>query len=158
MRAVATIGEALNRRADLQKRVAQLEERLRSSVIVQEGEAPPERPEDLLTELGSLCDELERLIAQINHTNAASRLPTGETVTAALARRDVLALGTGALRSAIRAATDTGPFARYSRSEIRMIRQIRVGELQRRVDDQAKERRELDDRLQRHNWTTPLLE
>jgi len=55
---MATIGEALNRRSDLQKRIAQLEERLRASVLVQEGEEPPERPEELMTELDSLCGEL----------------------------------------------------------------------------------------------------
>jgi len=152
------IGEALTRRADLQKRVAQLETRLQSSVIVQEGEEPPERPEELMSELDGVFDELERLIAQINHTNATTRLPTGETVTQALARRDVLGLRASALRGAIRTAADRGPFARYSRSEIRSVRQIRVGELQALVDARARELRELDDRLQQHNWTTPLVE
>lgn len=155
---MATIGEALNRRSDLQKRIAQLEERLRASVLVQEGEEPPERPEELMTELGSLCGELERLIAQINHTNSATRISTGETVTEALARRDVLALRAGILRSAIRAATDKGLFGRYSRSEIRMVRQIRVSEIQDQVDGRAKSQRELDNKLQEHNWTTTLIE
>ncbi len=155
---MATIGEALNRRSDLQKRIAQLEERLRASVLVQEGEEPPERPEELMTELDSLCGELERLIAQINHTNSATRISTGETVTEALARRDVLALRAGILRSAIRAATDKGLFGRYSRSEIRMVRQIRVSEIQDQVDGRAKSQRELDNKLQEHNWTTTLIE
>jgi len=97
---MTTIGEALNRRSDLQKRIAQLEERLRSSVLVQEDERPPEEPEELLSELDAHCTELQRLIATINHTNASSRLPTGETVTEALARRDVLTL---------RAAADRDP-------------------------------------------------
>ncbi len=155
---MATIGEALNRRSDLQKRIAQLEGRLRASVLVQEGEEPPERPEELMTELDSLCSELEQLIGRINHTNAATRLAAGETVTEALARRDVLALRTGALRTAIRAATDNGLFGRYSRSEIRMVRQIRVKEIQDQIDGRAKEQRELDNKLQAHNWTTTLIE
>jgi hypothetical protein len=153
-----TVGEALNRRADLQKRIAQLEERLRTSVLVQEGDEPPEKPEQLLSELDAHCSELERLIAQINHTNAATTLRTGETVTEALARRDVLNMRSGPLRTAIRAARDTGPFGRYSRSEIRMVRQIRVSDLQERVDSRAKERRELETTLQEHNWTTQLIE
>jgi hypothetical protein len=152
------IGEALNRRADLQKRVAQLQARLQDSVIVQEGEEPPEDPEQLMSELELVCDELERLIAHINHTNAATKLPTGESVTEALARRDVLGLRASALRGAIRAATDSSPFSRYSRSEIRSVRQVRVSELQALVDGRARELRELDDRLQQHNWTTPLIE
>lgn len=112
-----------------------------------------------LVELESLCGELQNLIARINHTNASTRLSTGETVTEGLARRDVLALRQGALRTAVRAATTDGlPFSRYSRSEIRMVRQIRVGEIQARLDALAKEQRELDTLLQEQNWTTPMVE
>src|ERR671918_630141 len=128
-----TVGEALNRRSDLQKRIAQLQERLRASVLVQEGDEPPESAEELLAELGSLCDELQELIAQINHTNARTKLPTDETVTEALARRDVVALRQGSLRGAARAATNDG-LPRFTRSEIRMVRQIRVREVQGQID------------------------
>jgi hypothetical protein len=154
-----TVGEALNRRSDLQKRIAQLQERLRASVLVQEGDEPPERADELLAELDSLCGELQALIAQINHTNASTRLSTGETVTEGLARRDVLALRQAALRTAVRAAIADGlPFSRYSRSEIRMVRQIRVGDVQDRLDSLAQEQRELDTLLQEHNWTTSMVE
>lgn len=154
------IGEALSRRSDLRKRIAQLQDRLRGSVLVQEGDEPPESPELLLAELEGNCIELERLIARINHTNTGTKLPTGETVTQALARRDVLALRRGALRAAVQAATGGDRFGlpRYSRSEIRMVRQIRVGEVQSQVDALAREQRELDALLQEHNWTTPLIE
>jgi len=141
----------------MQKRIAQLQERLRASVLVQEGDDPPESAEELLAELGSLCDQLERLIARINQTNSATKLSEGETVTDALARRDVLGLRQGALRAAVRAATSEGPL-RYSRSEVRMVRQIRVSEIQTQVDALAKEQRELDTLLQETNWTTPLIE
>jgi Family of unknown function (DUF6847) len=151
-----TIGEALNHRADLQKRIAQVRERLCASVLAQEGEEPPERPQELLEELDSLCAELQALIAQINHANATTTLPDGETVTAALARRDVLDLRLAALRAMVKEATGGGPFSRYSRSEIRMVRQIEVGEIQRQVDLLAKQRRELDTLLQAHNWSTPM--
>lgn len=151
------IGEALNRRADLQKRIAQLQERLGASVLVQEDDEPPERPEELLVELESLCDELQRLITCINHTNASSRLAGGETVTEALARRDVISTRRRALGSAVSAATDRG-FGAFRRSEARMVRQINVSDVQSRIDALARERRELDTAVQQHNWTTPLLE
>lgn len=151
------VGEALNRRSDLQKRIARLQERLRASVLVQEGDEPPESAGELLAEVSSLCDELQRLLARINHTNASTKLSTGETVTEGLARRDVLALRQGTLRAVVRAATNDG-LARYSRSEVRMVRQIRVGEIQGRLDGMSKERRELDNQLQEHNWTTSLVE
>jgi hypothetical protein len=153
------VGEALNRRADLQKRIAQLQERVSACVLAQEGEEPPERPEALLVELAELCDELEGLIAKINHTNAAARLASGETVTEALARRDVIALRQGALRAAIKAATGGGlALTRYSRSEIRTVRQVQVGQLQTQLDALARQRRELDNRLQEHNWQATLIE
>lgn len=154
------IGEALSQRSDLQKRVEQLQDRLRASVLVQEGDEPPESPEELLGELGSVCDELQRLIAQINHTNAATKLDTGATVTEGLAQRDILALRQSGLRTVVRAATQEGSHGllRYSRSEIRMVRQVSVSELQSQIDELAKQRRELDTTLQTHNWTTPLIE
>jgi hypothetical protein len=151
------VGEALNRRSDLQKRIAQLQERVSACVLAQEGEEPPERPEALLAEL---CDELQGLIAKINHTNAAARLASGETVTEALARRDVIALRQNALRAAIKAATGGGfgGLTRYSRSEIRTVRQVQVGQLQTQLDALARQRRELDNRLQEHNWQATLME
>ena len=155
-----TIGEALNRRADLQKRIAQVQERLRASALVQEGDEPPESPAELLAGYDSLCDELERLIAQINHTNAATELASGETVTESLARRDVLAMRRAGLRATVRGAMSESlqGIPRYSRSEIRMVRQVSVSELQARIDELAKQQRELDALLQAHNWTTPLIE
>jgi TolA-binding protein len=84
-------------------------------------------------------------------------------VTDALARRDVIALRQGALRIAIKAATGAGQalgggFSRYSRSEIRTVRHVRVSELQDQLDALAKKRRELDNRVQEHNWQTALAE
>jgi hypothetical protein len=151
------IGEALNRRSDLQTRIAQLQERVRASVLIQEGDEAPESADDLLAEVTSLCDELQRLLAQINHTNATTKLATGETVTEGLARRDVLELRQRTMRNAIQAATNDG-LPRYSRSEVRMVRQINVSEIQQRLDAMSKARRDLDNQLQQQNWTTSLVE
>jgi len=141
----------------------QLQDRVSACVLAQEGEEPPESPDELLAELAGLCDELEGLIAKINHTNAAARLTTGETVTEGLARRDVIALRQNALRTAIKAATGNSfggglGLTRYSRSEIRMVRQVKVDQLQSQLDALARQRRELDNRLQEHNWQATLME
>jgi hypothetical protein len=150
------LGEALARRSDLQKRLAQLGVRLRESAVVQEGSDPPEPPDELLNEVDRLADELEVLIATINHTNSATRLPSGATLTEALARRDVLALRHGVLRQAAEAAAQAQ--ARYGRSEIRLVRLVDVAAIRTRLDDLARERRELDTEIQEHNWTVDLIE
>jgi hypothetical protein len=150
------LGEALARRADLQKRIAQLTGRLQASAVVQEGDVPPEDPGALLRDLGEMSAELERLIAAINLTNATSRVGDGRTITELLAERDVLALRQGVLRSAADAVAQAS--ARYSRSEIRLTRQIDVGAVRREIDDLARQLRELDTAIQEHNWTTDLRE
>ena len=78
-------------------------------------------------------------------------------MTEGLARRDVLALRQSGLRAVVRAAMNES-LHRYSRSEIRMVRQISVSEIQAQIDELAKQQRELDTLLQAHNWTTPLIE
>jgi hypothetical protein len=150
------LGEALARRGDLQKRLAQLGVRLRESAVVQEGTEPPESPDELLGEVDRLADELERLIAVINQTNSSTRLPSGVTLTEGLARRDVLALRHGVLRQAAEAAAQAQ--SRYGRSEIRLVRLIDVAALRARLDDLARERRELDTEIQALNWTVDLIE
>jgi len=150
------IGEALNRRADLRRRIAALQERIRECVLVEEGAEPPEDAGGLLAEVGTLCDELQNLIAQLNHSNAVSRLSTGETVTEALARRDVIELRRKALNDAVAATTGRGLYS-LRRGEARMVRQVSVGDLQREIDSRARERRELENLLQQHNWTAPLV-
>jgi hypothetical protein len=151
-----TLGEALTRRSDLQKRIAQLTSRLQASAVVQEGDTPPEDPARLLEELDEMTAELERLITFINLTNAGSRLPDGRSVTQALARRDILAVRQSVLRAAADAVAQAQ--ARYSRSEIRMQRQLDVGAVRKQIDDLARERREIDTTIQEFNWTTPLVE
>jgi len=148
------LGDALTRRADLQKRIAQLTGRLQASAVVQEGDVPPEDPAELLRELDEMADELERLITDINLTNATTRLADGRTVTECLAHRDVLGLRLNVLRAAAEAGVQAS--ARYSRLEIRMIRHVDIGAIRREIDDLSRELRELDSLIQEHNWTTDL--
>jgi hypothetical protein len=123
---------------------------------VQEGDKPAEDPEPLLQELDEIAGELERLIASINRTNSSARLSSGATLTEALARRDVLGLLHGALKAVAEATSQQQ--ARYSRSEIRLVRTFDVGAVRNRVDQLARERRELDVEVQTANWTVDLEE
>ena len=60
------LAEALVLRSDTKKRLEQLRARFNSSALVQEGEAPPEDPQQLLSELEVMIREFERLVIAIN--------------------------------------------------------------------------------------------
>ena len=147
---------ALANRADVQRRLEQMRGRLAGSALVQEDERPPEEPEELLRETERLLAELEDYIGRINRTNLEATLPDGTTLTAALARRDVLGLRYGLLRSLVGAASDRRQ--RYGLAEIRVLPTVEVAPLRRQMDEVAQQRRELDIAIQAVNWTTDLAE
>ena len=150
------LAEALANRADVQRRLEQMRGRLSRSALVQENERPPEDPEELLREMERLLAELEGYVERVNRTNLAATLPDGTTLTAALARRDVLGLRYGLLNGLVGAASER--VSRYGRAEIRLLPTVDVAPLRRRMDEAAKERRELDVAIQSVNWTTELEE
>jgi hypothetical protein len=150
------LSEALVLRADTQKRIQQLAQRLILSALVQEGEQPPENPQELLAELDRLVIQLRGIIASINRTNERATLPSGETITEALARRDTLDLHYQVLQAVAKHASTTGQ--RYSGRELRTIPTVDVAELRRQQDAIAQERRQVDTAIQATNWATDLVE
>lgn len=149
------LAEALVLRADTQKRIEQLRERIKFSALVQEGDTPPENPQALLVELERLLDQLAALITHINQTNTQATLADGRTLTEALAQRDVMKLRYGVLRAV--ADTASRRVEHYSRSEIRNIATVDVGALRQQTDRLAQQFRELDTAIQQVNWGTELL-
>jgi regulator of replication initiation timing len=147
------LAEALNQRADLQKRIAQLRERLSNNVKVQEGDEPAEKPEDLFKELEGTLKQLKDLIVSINRTNQET-VVDGKTLTEMIAEKDVLSMHLSVLRDTLDAANVRSD--RYSRNEIKFVRTIDVNALQKKVDDRSRDLREMDSRLQQANWTTDL--
>ena len=147
------LAEALNQRADLQKRIAQLRERLSNNVKVQEGDQPAENPDDLFKELEGSLKQLKDLIVSINRTNQET-VWEGKTLTEMIAEKDVLSMHLGALRTTLEAANVRSD--RFSRNEIKFVRTVDVNALQKKVDDLSKELRELDSNLQQANWMTDM--
>jgi hypothetical protein len=150
------LAEALILRADQQKRLEQLRQRIVANARVQEGDAPAEDPRTLLAELDQVAGELESLIRRINRTNTLTSLADGLTLTDSLARRDVLRWTHTAYRKIAEAAGTTPD--RYSRSEIKYRSTIDIAATQRHADDLARSYRELDTRIQEANWQTELLD
>jgi hypothetical protein len=150
------LAEALVLRADVQKRIEQLRNRLRQSVLVQEGETPPEDPQELLAEAARLTMELARLVARINRVNLTTTLPDGSSLTDALARRDAVQTHYSLVETA--ADTAAARVDRYGRSEIRKVSTVDVGILRKQLERLAQERRELDTAIQATNWATEIGE
>ena len=149
------VAEALALRADLQKRLEQLKQRLIKNARIQEGDKPEEDPADLQAEFEKSAQELIQLIQRINRTNSTARL-ADRSLADSLAERDVLKIRYSTCRELASAASTTQ--ARMTRSEVKFISTVSVAAIQRKADDLARQYRELDTRIQEADWTTTLLE
>lgn len=150
------LAEALSLRADIQKRIDQMQVRLDQSVKVQEGDSPAEDPEKLFAELNGLVKQLEDLIYRINVTNSSTTLSDGETLTRKMARREVLTHKVNILRSALNNALQLND--RFSRTEIKMVRTVDIPSLRKQCDSHSEELRLLEVEIQSANWTTDICD
>ena len=148
------LAEALNLRADLQKRIANLRERLIKNAKVQEGDTPSEDPNMLLNELNHNIIELENIIKLINKTNSATYIDN-ESISDIIAKRDTLGLKLSILRSFI--SESANKIERYSNKEIKILSTVNVSEKQKEIDNLSKEYRLIDTKLQGLNWTTDII-
>lgn len=148
------LAEALNLRADINKRISQLGERLRANAKVQEGDTPAEAPEELLAELDRLTSELEVLMGRINLTNSRT-LSDGVSLTEMIAKKDALTLKSGIIRKFL--AEASLKIERYSNKEIKILSTVNVAELRTHSDKLSEELRLLNVKIQEINWTTDLL-
>lgn len=147
------LAEALQERADLNRKIAQLRERLENNAIVQEGEKTPEDPAQLLVELDASIRRLEELMARINKTNTQTR--DGEkSITDLIARKDALRVQVDAYRDIISSASQIA--RRAMRTEIKILSAVDVKALQKKTDELSRELREVDNRIQQLNWMTEL--
>ena len=139
------LAEALSIRKDLQKRIQQLEQRIKSNVKVQEDDEPLEDPIELMKELHSCL---------INLTNINTKNAEGLSITQLMAKKDTLTLRIGILRNIYSEATSL--INRYSASEIRQECVIDVKQLSKQIDDYSGRLRKLDMEIQGLNFLTEL--
>ncbi len=148
------LAEALILRANLQTRLEKLKARLLQNALVQEGDKPAEDPLKLLQEMEQVADELATLVQQINRTNLETRLNDEQTLTDALAVRDVLRLKQSVYWKLGQAASVRQH--RFTRSEIKLQGAVNVPRILQRADELAREYRELDTLIQAANWANEL--
>ena len=147
------LAEALQERADLNKRIAQLSSRLCMNATVQEGEKPAEDPVELIKEFEACTSRLEELISKINLANC-NTLVDGVSLTELIAKKDVLTMKINSYRDLLNNASRLSQ--RATRSEIKILSTVNVKELQKRVDDLSKDLRVTDNKIQETNWKTEI--
>jgi uncharacterized protein DUF6847 len=130
------LAEALAERSDCQTRIEELKKRLVRSARVQEGEAPPENPAELLIEFDRLFARLLELVQAVNRTNSRTTFGERTTIADAIAERDSIGKKRDALVTFIEAASTRQD--RYSKSEVKFIATISVSDVQRQADALAK--------------------
>jgi hypothetical protein len=153
------LGEALALRADLQKRMHQMQARLFDNATVQEGDAPAIEPRALLDEYRAIANQHEDLVRGINRTNLGVRITVdGQelTLTDAVVHRERIAREAGLLRELASRAAPTQN--RYLRSELKHVPTIDVAGVLAEADGLSTAHRELDTHIQQANWDAELIE
>ena len=150
------LAEALIRRKALKENIDQIKLRLTKVAKVQEGDTPPERPQELMATLAADLQELQGLIMRINRANLRATLPDGATLMEAIAKRDILKLRRGILEALASSAMPVQD--RFTRTELKYVPTVDVAELRKEVDRLSKAYRELDATLQAANWTVEMEE
>lgn len=147
------LAEALILRADTQKHIAQLRERLMLNAKVQAGDTPAEDPEGLLLELENATQRLTDLIRSINKTNAATFVGD-RTIADLLAERDTRITQANILRDFLKEAANK--VDRYSTKEIATVSTVDVIAKQKELDTLSKDIRNMDTKIQELNWLTEI--
>jgi hypothetical protein len=149
------LAEALAERSDCQRRIEELKKRLVRSARVQEGEQPAEDSIELLTGADRLFGRLLELVSAINRTNASTSFEGKQTISDAIAERDIVGKKRDFLSGIADAASTRQD--RYSKSEVKFVATVSVAEMQKQADQLSKRFRELDTKLQELNWKTDLI-
>ena len=149
------LAEALLLRSDLQTKLASLQQRINSNVLIQEGDQPSEDPNALIKEAFAVNSELHALIQRIHATNAQAQTMQGQPLLRVLNARDSLTQQHRILQQAIDSSQREN--GRYSSSEIRWIKSISVAELQKQADDISRQLRQNNLEIQASNWQVDLI-
>lgn len=150
------LAEALRERADAQRKLAALRDRIADAARYTEGEEPAEDAAALVAEAEAVVDRLAELILLINRSNLQTALADGRTLTAALAERDALRSRFNLFKTAADAASGHRGFYRSGRQELRTFAALDVTDLRRKADDVARQIRELDLAIEQVNFAAEI--
>lgn len=147
-----TLNAALTRRATLNRNIEQLTSWAVSAASYQDGSAPAETADELLSKIDQAISERASLASRINLTNAATRTAGGLTLTEAIAARDALRARHKVTASIADQAAGVGRGGyhsyRSSRTELATVAGADVAGLRVRLDQLAENIRLLDTEIQ----------
>ena len=149
------LAEALQERSDLNRKIAQLRQRMKMNTLVQEGVTPAEDITQLKNDLYNALNRLAWIITRINLTNATIKV-NGKTLTEMIAEKDMLIFQIAAYKDAVDNASNA--YVRARGTEINIIPTISVRDWQKEIDRLSAKLRKIDNLLQETNWTTDLIE
>ncbi|WP_233885738.1 DIP1984 family protein [Tenacibaculum piscium] len=144
------LAEGLLLRADLMKKIEQLQNRIRPVLIVSGDKLPQENPNKLLAQLRKAIQDLQFLVIRINKTNNQTLVAGQGTLMEALAKRDALKMLSEKLRN-IRYDAQVN-----NSGDANLKTTIDIKKLQTEMDVTARNFRELDSKIQETNWLTML--
>ena len=150
------LAQLLNHRADLQKRMKDLRQRIGRNLLVQEGEQPIEQPDDLIDAFTKMSHQWREIVKVINAVNnqPLTDSSNGATISELVVMRDHLRMlhnMTSDAHSGLSPRMD-----RFSRSEIKQIPSIEAEKIRKSCDVYARDLRKLDDDIQELNWSTEV--
>ncbi|GAA1472291.1 DIP1984 family protein [Corynebacterium felinum] len=148
------LAEALYERANLQRYLAVLADRLEDLAQVQEGDTPPEDPAQIIQEYSATNKRLEQLVARINHVNATTLFDESRTLTQALALRERLKREFDMYNRVAQRASKNQ--VRWTRSEIKLVSTVNVADLRAHANQVAQQIRDVDMKIQELNWSIEL--
>lgn len=147
------LAEAISLRSDLQRKVTDIEDRIKASGRLQDGDKPAEDTSLLFKELSSVLNQLNELIYKINKTNLSSEFE-GKTLTQLIAEKDVIKMRNDALREIINTCKDT---MRMS-SDTKIVCTLDLAQLIKEKEKYEKDLSSIKLQIQKGNWTFDLID
>ena len=148
------LAEALMERADLQKQINQVSDRLDNNARVQAGEEPVENPLPLIDELKRLHEKYGKLVDRINRTNHET-IVDGHRLEELIMERNMAMKLNHYLQHFVNEASRV--VDRWDANKVVIRPSVDVAPLRREIGAASQKIRQMDIRIQKINWTTDLL-
>ena len=146
------LAEGLLLRADLQKKIVQMVNRITPVIKITQGKSPQEDSIKLMAQMRKAIQVFEAIVVRINKTNIGTSLPDGRNLMGALAHRDALKT----MVTHLRTIRQTAQISNHDYNNTRTT--IKIKQLQSEIDQVGRAFRELDSQIQELNWLTELKE